>query len=59
MLQIFQQVCKESDFQRWFRGPKMLYSRDSQAENFDDEERLKQVERLEGGEAKVIVGDER
>ena len=23
-------VCKESDFQRWFRGPEMLYSRDSE-----------------------------
>ena len=49
-------VCKESDFQRWFRGPEMLYSRNSEVENFDAEERLKQVERLVSGEAKVVGG---
>ena len=49
-------VCKESDFQRWFRVPKMLYSRESEVENFDTEERLKQVERSVGGEAKVVGG---
>ena len=47
-------VCKESDFQRWFRVPKMLYSRESEVENFDTEERLKQVVRSVGGEAKVV-----
>ena len=46
-------VCNESDFQRWFRGPEM-YSRESEVENFDTEERLKQVERSVGGEAKVV-----
>ena len=49
-------VCKGSDFQRWFRGPEMLYSRNSEVENFDAKERLKQVERLVGGEAKVVGG---
>ena len=49
-------VCKESDFQQWFHNSKMLYSRDSEVENFDAEERLKQVERLVGGEAKVVGG---
>ena len=48
-------ICKESDFQRLFRGPEMLYSRNSEVGNFDVEERLKQVERLVGGEA-IIVG---
>ena len=49
-------VCKESDFQRLFRGPEMLYSRNSEVENIDAEERLKQVERSVGGEAKVVGG---
>ena len=47
-------VCKESDSQRWFRVPKMLYSRESEVENFDTDERLKQVIRSVGGEAKVV-----
>ena len=34
----------------------MLYSRNSEVENFDAKERLKQVERLVGGEAKVVGG---
>ena len=49
-------VCKENGFQRRFRGPEMLYSRDSEVENFDAEERLKQVERSLGGEARVVGG---
>ena len=48
-------ICKESDFQRWFRSPEM-YSNGSEIEHFDTEERLKQVERLVGGEAKVVRG---
>ena len=52
-------VCKESDFQRWFRGPEMLYSRDSEVENFDIEERLKQIERLVGSQEKVVRGKKR
>ena len=53
---ILTRVCKESDFQQRFHDSKMLYSRDSEVENFDAEERLKQVERLVGREAKVVGG---
>ena len=45
-------VCKESDFQGWSHGPEMLHSRESEVKNFGAKERLKQVERLMGGEAK-------
>ena len=48
-------ICKESNFQRWFRGPEM-YSKESEIEHFDTEERWKQVESLVGGEAKVVRG---
>ena len=45
-------VCKESDFQGWSHGPEMLHSRESEVKNFGAKERLKQVERLMGSEAK-------
>ena len=45
-------VCKKSDFQGWSHGPEMLHSRESEVKNFGAKERLKQVERLMGGEAK-------
>ena len=53
---ISMRVCKESDFQRWSHGLEMLHSRESEVENFGAEERLKQVERLMGGEAKDAGG---
>ena len=49
-------VCKKSNFQGWSHGPEMLHSRESEVKNFGAEERLKQVERLMGGEAKDAGG---
>ena len=49
-------VCKESDFQLWFHGPEMLHSRNSEVEDLNAEESLKQVERLVGDETKVVGG---
>ena len=49
-------VCKESDFPRWFHGPEKWYLKESAVKNFDTEERLRQVEKLVGSEAKVVGG---